>query len=415
KSIMRYLLILMGVVAAIWAEQFSYEGYRVFRLHISNENQLRALASFNKYEILDFWSSLRFDGKPTDVMVKPETQQILGWFLTATGIRYEILIDNVEDAVRKERIIQQRASLMPEGISFTKYNRHDEINAYLNQMVREHPDIASLESAGKSYEGRDLKVLKISTDPSANKPVIFVDAGIHAREWLAPAQACYIINQLVEVAENRKLLDKVDWYVLPVVNPDGYEYSHTHERFWRKSRSVGRICNGTDGNRNFGFHWGGAGASKEECSGNYMGPSPFSEPETQAVRDFILKYKNNIKLYLTFHSYGQFLLYPWGFTAELPENSEELQQLGEQVALAIRQVQGTTYIVGSSTNVLYLAAGGSDDWAKGVAEVELVYTIELPGGSEGFDPPPEDIMKYLPETWEGCKVYNQYIEEKFGK
>lgn len=96
----------------------------------------------------------------------------------------------------------------------------------MEKMAEEHPDVATLEYAGKSYEGRDMKVLKISTDPSANKPIIFVDCGIHAREWLAPAMGTYIIHQLVEILENRRLLDKVDWHVLPVVNPDGYEYSH---------------------------------------------------------------------------------------------------------------------------------------------------------------------------------------------
>lgn len=71
-----------------------------------------------------------------------------------------------------------------------------------------------------------MKVIKISTDPTANKPIIFVDAGIHAREWAAPAQALYIINQLVENPANERLLEKVDWYILPVVNPDGYEFTH---------------------------------------------------------------------------------------------------------------------------------------------------------------------------------------------
>lgn len=69
----------------------------MFRLQVSNENQLRALASFNKNDIVDFWSSLRFDGNPIDVMVKPETQPIFGWFLNINGIKHEILIENVEE------------------------------------------------------------------------------------------------------------------------------------------------------------------------------------------------------------------------------------------------------------------------------------------------------------------------------
>ncbi|KAF2889624.1 hypothetical protein ILUMI_16550 [Ignelater luminosus] len=86
------------------------------------------------------------------------------------------------------------------------------------------------------------------------------------------------------------------------------------------------------------------------------------------------------------------------------------------VALTIRTVQGTIYKVGTSTNVLYAAAGGSDDWVKGVAGIELAYTIELPGGgSEGFDPPPEQIPSIVTETWAGVKGYHHYIQGKFGR
>jgi len=309
------------------------------------------------------------------------------------------------------------APRVPEGrISFTKYNRHGEINAYIDQLAKDHSNIVSVETICQSYEGRDLKVIKVSTNPNANKPVIFVDAGIHAREWAAPAQATYIINQLVENSANAHLLDKVDWHILPVVNPDGYEHTHDYERLWRKTRSLGRLCYGTDANRNFGFHWGEIGASTNECADTYMGREPFSEVESQAVRDYILRNQDNIKLYLTFHSYGEYLLFPWGFTSDLPDDFDELQALGESVANTIRQVYGTVYTVGTSTNVLYAAAGGSDDWAKGVAGVELSYTVELRGGGRnGFDPPTSDILPIVTETWAGLKAYHHYIQGKFGR
>lgn len=92
----------------------------------------------------------------------------------------------------------------------------------------EHSDIASVESIGQSYEGRDMKIIKISTGGNGAKPAIFIDGGIHAREWLAPAEVLCIISSLVEDPKNRGLIESVDWYILPVVNPDGYEYSHTN-------------------------------------------------------------------------------------------------------------------------------------------------------------------------------------------
>lgn len=102
-----------------------------------------------------------------------------------------------------------------------------QIQNYLYQLASSYPDIVSLENAGYSYEKRNLTVIKISSGGNGgSKPAIFVDGGIHAREWIAPAQVLYIIDQLVTNPENKDLFENVDWYLLPVLNPDGYEYSH---------------------------------------------------------------------------------------------------------------------------------------------------------------------------------------------
>jgi len=103
-----------------------------------------------------------------------------------------------------------------------------QINAYLQELAQNYPQLVTLETIGQSYQGRDMIVIKISSGGGGTRPVVLVDAGIHAREWVAPGMALYIINQLVENnAANSALTDAVDWYILPVLNPDGYEYSHT--------------------------------------------------------------------------------------------------------------------------------------------------------------------------------------------
>lgn len=156
------------------------------------------------------------------------------------------------------------------------------------------------------------------------------------------------------------------------------------------------------------------GASTQECAEDYAGSEAFSEPETAALRDYVLEHAHHIKLYLTFHSYGQYLLYPWGYTSALPEDVDVLDGLGRKVASAIAAVSRTRYTVGSSTNVLYAAAGGSDDYVKGVAGVALSYTIELPGGGiYGFDLPASRILPVVTETFEGVKEYHAYVEENY--
>lgn len=156
------------------------------------------------------------------------------------------------------------------------------------------------------------------------------------------------------------------------------------------------------------------GASDWQCSDVYAGYAPFSEPETKALSNYLLAHKENIKLYLALHSYGRYLIFPWGFTNALPDDNDLLVSLAERVNAAIVTVGGTSYTIGTSTNVLGYAAGCSDDYAKGGAGINLSYCVELPGGGDaGFNPPASSILEIVEETWEGFKAYQQYIQETF--
>jgi carboxypeptidase A2 len=269
-------------------------------------------------------------------------------------------------------------------MTFDRYYQHDEINKYLENLQEnslKNPQV-KVKSVGKSYENRDIKTITITNGDGRKKNSVFVDAGIHAREWISPATALYLIDQLVDPQSNySKLLDEVDFVIMPVVNPDGYEHTHKSERLWRKTRSKnGLNCVGTDGNRNFDFHWGEVGASENSCSETYRGGKAFSESETQVLRDTVMELKGNCKFYLTLHSYGNYLLYPWGWTSDLPETWKEMDEVSRAGADAIKFATGTEYTVGSSTNVLYAASGGSDDYMFAVAEIPIAITMELPGG-----------------------------------
>jgi murein tripeptide amidase MpaA len=108
---------------------------------------------------------------------------------------------------------------------------HVQINSYLRELAEKYPDLVSVESVGLSYENRDMLLIKISAGGAGHRPAVLVDGGIHAREWIAPAMALYIIHQLVEHNDTSSdLIDGVDWLILPVLNPDGYEYSHNTVR-----------------------------------------------------------------------------------------------------------------------------------------------------------------------------------------
>lgn len=156
------------------------------------------------------------------------------------------------------------------------------------------------------------------------------------------------------------------------------------------------------------------GASSWQCSQTYAGHTAFSEVETQAIRDYVLANKENIKVFLDIHSYGNWLLYPWGYTTTPPDNGDELQELGDRVNDAIYAVRGSNYSVGNSNILLYATSGSGPDYAMGVAGIDLAYTLELPaGGNSGFNPEADVIESVVEETWEGLKVFHDYVLEKY--
>ncbi|CAG4952401.1 unnamed protein product [Colias eurytheme] len=299
-------------------------------------------------------------------------------------------------------------------MTWKQYHRIEDIHGFLDYLAKTYPAIVSVKSIGKSYEGRELKILRISNGQRTNKAV-FIDGGIHAREWISPATVTYLINQIAEnFDEESDEIRNIDWYFLPVVNPDGYEYTHKADRLWRKNRkpTIGtRQCIGTDLNRNFGYRWGGKGSSSNPCSDIFRGTRMFSEPESRAVADFITNSAANFSAYLTYHSYGQYLLYPWGYDNAVPPDHKDLDLVGKEIAAAIQQAGGTKYTVGSSSGVLYPAAGGSDDWAKGQG-IKYSFTIELSDtGRYGFILPTSFIEPVAKESMAGVRVLAKYLHK----
>ena len=272
-------------------------------------------------------------------------------------------------------------------MTWSAYHRLEDIYEYLDFLAKTYPDLCSVQTIGKSVEKRDLKVLRISNGNPNNK-AIWMDGGIHAREWISPATVTYIVNRLVEEWEDQpEYIRNVDWYILPVINPDGYEYTHRIDRLWRKNRggaAVGR-CQGVDLNRNFGYKWGGQGASRQPCAETFAGSRAFSEPETKAMKKFLENSAAKYMAYLSFHSYGQYILYPWGYDRVVPDDHADLDRVGKEAAARMKEIGQQTYSVGPSGSLLYPAAGGSDDWARGDMRIKYSYTVELrDSGRYGF-------------------------------
>ncbi|XP_016841765.1 carboxypeptidase B isoform X3 [Nasonia vitripennis] len=296
-------------------------------------------------------------------------------------------------------------------MEWTSYHRLEDIHGYLDYLANTYPQLCSVMTIGRSVEGRELKVLRISKG-TANAPALWIDGGIHAREWISPASVTYIIDYLVEHSDQLE----ADYYILPVVNPDGYEYTFRGDRLWRKNRGnpqKGGSCIGIDLNRNFGYRWGGQGTSKQPCRETYAGTGAFSEPETRAIKNFFEASAANFKAYLTFHSYGQYILYPWGYDRRVPPDYKDLDNVGKQMAAAMRAAGGanSAYTVGNSATTLYAASGGADDWAKAHLKIKYTYTVELRDkGQNGFVLPARYIKPTAEEALAAVKVVTQAIK-----
>lgn len=299
-------------------------------------------------------------------------------------------------------------------LDWTDYYDHDDLNEFVDSLAASN-DWADVINIGKSYEGRDMNVIAI-TKAGPGAPNVWLEAGIHAREWIAPAVATFLMRELVEdYEEHPDYIDKLNWYLLPSANPDGYQYSRDSDRMWRKTRSpTGSIfgCKGVDPNRNWGYHWGESGVSNDKCSDIYPGPEAFSEIEMQNIKNFVESLTPTPILGHCFHSYSQLWLWPYGYAYNAyPENREEIEQLAIDASDALYKVHGTVFDPINSAE-LYPAAGASDDWYKGDLGTRFAFTTELRDtGRHGFILPADQIIPSGEEMWAGFEVViNKLIE-----
>lgn len=185
-------------------------------------------------------------------------------------------------------------------------------------------------------------------------------------------------------------------------------------RLWRKTMSRNGDCYGVDGNRNYGFKWGVSGVSSDPCNKEtFAGPKPFSELETRHVGKAMMENKHRIKMYVSLHSYGQYLVYPWGYTGDyMPPEWKKLDSLAHKVSKAVERAGGMAFKV-LMAGKWYPAAGGSDDYAFGAVGVPYSYTMELTDDHE-FVFPEELLINTLPKFYQGFRAMAQHIREEFG-
>lgn len=196
----------------------------------------------------------------------------------------------------------------------------------------------------------------------------------------------------------KAILDKINVHYVPLVNPDGYIFSHSSNRMWRKNRRTNTGGSfGVDLNRNWKSGFGGAGSSGQPSSDTYRGTAAYSEPETKTVADY-LNANKNIKVAIDFHSYSQLILRPWGKMNGASPDETKLRDLGEKMRSAIQSVHRLNY-ENIRSSQLYVASGCvGDDFYESFRLNG--YTIECrPGRGGSFSPPASQILPNAEENY----------------
>ncbi|CAH2045145.1 unnamed protein product, partial [Iphiclides podalirius] len=415
---------LMLAIALAQGRHEKYENHQLYRV-AGPSQEIEVLEAH--LDIISATPAARSVSGQLEALVRlsPEDKQKWLEYFDKKQMKYTKMVDNLAEILRDEDVkinnAKQAAKRRGRSISWDAYYRYKEINEYLDYLGEEYSDLVTVINAALSYEGRQIKYVKISTSrfEDLRKPVVIIDAAVHAREWVTPPVALYIINQLVVDIVDSNLTDGLDWIIIPLANPDGYEYSIDEDRMWRKTRSKAHDgaedCPGVDGNRNFDHYFGTREASANPCSLIYEGPAPFSEPEIRVIRDVVLQNLNRAALYISLHSYGNMFLYAWGNNGTLPANGLILHLAGVRMATAIEELsldKADPYVVGNAANVLYYTTGTSRDWTRAVG-IPLTYTLELPGYEYGFLVPPEYVEQIVTETWEGIAAGAHYVLSTF--
>ncbi len=381
------------------------DGHKVVRVDIRSVRDLQTALALTD----DVWSHHLGIGGPLDIRVSPAQLETM----RTTRLSFEVLIEDVQAQIDAEHARLQGGGDGPGW--YDDYKTYDQFVAHMNDLATQYPTLASTFVVGQSLEGRSIMGLRVTGPGSvANRPAVFYNGGQHAREWVNPATTLYIGDELLsKYASNcqiKELVDNVEFLIVPIVNPDGYVYSWTpNNRLWRKNRrDNGAGCFGVDTNRNWGFQWGGQGASTNPCNDTYRGTAGFSEPETAAIRDYVTA-NPRIKIAVDFHSYGQLIMSPWGYTNALPPDHALFMQLNTAMQQAIAGFSGLSYTIGPIYTTIYPASGTSVDWYYGDRGI-LGFTIELrPVGSPGFVLPPEQIVPTAAENFQAIVALSSYL------
>jgi hypothetical protein len=295
-----------------------------------------------------------------------------------------------------------------------QYTSYNECVDFFKSAQKSNPNLFKVESIGTTWEDRDIIAVTITKNvkTNKNKPALFYTGTIHAREWigieLSLSFAKYIIEHIDYDPQLNTLLDRATLYMVPCANPDGFEYSRNHFSFWRKNRRRNQDGSfGVDLNRNFEV---GFSPNKDTTSNVYSGPAPFSEPETQALRDFVLNH-TNITIALDYHSQGNVFFPAHNFIHEDAIDAIDLNLLAGNMAEEIRKESNREYGVHMGKPPTHLISGSGREFYYSQGALALVAEVGTRNISDYQEHMSENINENIPALIYALSEVNNYKKD----
>lgn len=311
-------------------------------------------------------------------------------------------------------------------IFFKNYRDLDKIYAWYDLLLDSYPDILSVEYIGSTYEGRPMKAIRLSVHSekkSKSIKTVVITSGMHAREWIGISSSCYILFHLLSDYENgnlavKKYLENLDFLFLPVMNPDGYQFSWKTERLWRKNKqqTYNPRCPGIDIDHSFDFHF--TSGFESPCSEDYPGESQFEALESYNWDIYLneTKHSHPIYAYIDLHSYAEEVLYPYAYSCDiLPRDEENLLELAYGLSQAIRLNSGKYYSIlkaceDKGADLLpSMGAGSALDYMYH-NKAYWAFVLKLrDSGTHGFLLPPKYIVPVGEEIYASVKYFAAFL------
>jgi len=295
-----------------------------------------------------------------------------------------------------------------------QYTSYNECVDFFKSAQKTNPNLFKVESIGKTWEDRDIIAVSITKDVKTNKdkPALFYTGTIHAREWigieLSLSFAKYILDHIDYDPQLNAILDRTTLYMVPCANPDGFEYSRNHFSFWRKNRRRNADGSfGVDLNRNFEV---GFTPNKDTSSNVYSGPHAFSEPETAALRDFVLEHKN-ITIALDYHSQGNVFFPAHNFIHEDAVDAIDLNLLASNMAEEIRKESGREYGVHMGKPPVHLISGSGREFYYSQGALSLVAEVGTRNISDFKEHMSENVDENIPALMFALSEVNNYTKD----